>query len=447
MSAVFANVVGTSGCQERHIVSIFDGSVETMGINAKIWSDVDQMLGRSRFQEAIDLLESQMMNCETNDELCRLSRKLAHLYRYGKVGQGEEKSNNYALLAGQGYVKAGRLAPAVAVLKWLEESPNATKHIEQLQSWILSAFSSPSPFREQPDDELPIPTPYKEMAGLVSFESEDVELVRTQWQKITPKRTTLFSDLRSNEVDRLVRLATIRDVGPGGVLFREGDAALAFYIVVEGEFELSSSAGVKKVFKEGDFFGEVALLGQMPRTATLKTTHGASVLEFSEADLRKAFKEFPSLESRLFHFYELRLFLNVASRSVFFSSFSPSDLEEIYDFFTPIHVPKDRVLVEQGKPSDRLFLVVKGYCEVTRDAKFLAKIGPGQFVGEMGVLRHTERTATVRALQDCHLLECHDLVFSELVERFPKLKSLLSEIASSRSSDLGDEITDKVVVD
>jgi CRP-like cAMP-binding protein len=143
----------------------------------------------------------------------------------------------------------------------------------------------------------------------------------------------------------------------------------------------------------------------------------------------------------------LRLFLNVASRSVFFSTFSPSEIEEIYDFFTPIHVPKGRVLLEQGMPSDRLFFVVKGFCDVIQNETSLAKLGPGQFVGEMGLVHHAKRTATVQAVSDCHLLECHNLVFVELIRRFPKLKQLLDELAEIRSPESNLDITDKIVVD
>ncbi|HLY67458.1 MAG TPA: Crp/Fnr family transcriptional regulator [Chloroflexota bacterium] len=70
----------------------------------------------------------------------------------------------------------------------------------------------------------------------------------------------------------------------------------------------------------------------------------------------------------------------------------------------------DSVLMVEGEPSDLLFFLVKGQVRVeaaaaSHKARLIAELGPGEFVGEMGVLRHKPRSATVTAIADLETLE------------------------------------------
>ncbi|MBN8555939.1 MAG: cyclic nucleotide-binding domain-containing protein [Deltaproteobacteria bacterium] len=418
-----------------------------MPVEMKVWEKIDPLVERGRFEEAIQLLEGQIQKCDNPEDLCKVARRLAHLYRSGLKKKGIPRAISYALMAGQAYVKVGRVAPAIAMLSWLKEIPEAKSQVKELEKLVSETFSfSPAGVQFKPTDEnMPVPTPFQKIKGFVTFDQEDVELSREQWRETVNHRATLFSTLKPQEVAKLIQMATIRDIGPGMVLFREGDQPFAFYIVVDGEMELTSSVGFKKTFREGDFFGEVALFGKMPRTATLKSKQGAKVLEFSEKDLKKCFKQMPNLETRILNFFEFRLFLNVASRGEFFKSFTEDELEKVWDFMTPIHVPAERVLLEQGAASDRFFFVVKGFCEVQKDDWVITRLGPGQFIGEMGMIHRAPRTAKVVAMTDCQLLECHTTTFQELCEQFPKIRRILEEISKMREPD--EEITDKVVID
>ena len=64
----------------------------------------------------------------------------------------------------------------------------------------------------------------------------------------------------------------------------------------------------------------------------------------------------------------------------------------------------DSAIVRQGEPADRFYLIVAGRVEVTQDGRTLRIEGPGEFFGEIGLLRDVPRTATVTALDDCELV-------------------------------------------
>ncbi len=92
-----------------------------------------------------------------------------------------------------------------------------------------------------------------------------------------PKRTScgssatvpIFAPLPGGSLEHLAgRLVPLR-VDPGTVIVREGDAGDRFYIVAEGEVEVSQYGRTLSELEAGGYFGEIALLRDVPRTATV----------------------------------------------------------------------------------------------------------------------------------------------------------------------------------
>jgi len=66
--------------------------------------------------------------------------------------------------------------------------------------------------------------------------------------------------------------------------------------------------------------------------------------------------------------------------------------------------PEGTAVVREGDPSDRFYVIVAGRVEVTQGGRHLRVEGPGEFFGEIGLLRDVPRTATVTALEDVETL-------------------------------------------
>lgn len=114
------------------------------------------------------------------------------------------------------------------------------------------------------------------------------------------------------------------------------------------------------------------------------------------------------------------------------------------------------VVIRQGDAGDELFIVDRGQVAISRSAGNgddveLARLGPGEFFGEMSLTTGERRTATVRTQSECELLVVDKAALHEVLERSPELAQTISEIVALRqvaleeSAALSERHTDAVV--
>lgn len=104
-----------------------------------------------------------------------------------------------------------------------------------------------------------------------------------------------FSDLPDELLEAVCERSKQIDVEPGTIIIREGTDSEEMYIVVEGELTVTKHAGDKEVelakIHPGDVVGEIALLDQAPRTATVKVSHKSHLIEVPVAAFEELLKD------------------------------------------------------------------------------------------------------------------------------------------------------------
>jgi len=118
-------------------------------------------------------------------------------------------------------------------------------------------------------------------------------------------RIPLFSDLPSEELDRLMAALDVVNLKSGDILFREGDIGEHLYIVVSGELEINMGTGtgnelVLNVLGEGEYFGEMGLI--MPggrRTAGARARGDVVLLSMSRARFSELMQHHPLLANAM----------------------------------------------------------------------------------------------------------------------------------------------------
>ncbi len=99
----------------------------------------------------------------------------------------------------------------------------------------------------------------------------------------------LFSELSRRDLKRLASAAIVRDYKKGDVIVKEGETAVAFFIIKSGRVEVvrglsSKKAKVLATLGAGDFFGEMALLDSYPRSASVRAKQNTECLVLTRWD-------------------------------------------------------------------------------------------------------------------------------------------------------------------
>jgi CRP/FNR family transcriptional regulator, cyclic AMP receptor protein len=109
----------------------------------------------------------------------------------------------------------------------------------------------------------------------------------------------LFRGLSSRELGQLAKALHGRTYSEGEVLFLEGDIGRALFILESGSVDLTRQGpdGPEKIYtlKAGEFFGEMALLEQLPRTASARATEKSQLYLLYRSKLDELENAFPSV--------------------------------------------------------------------------------------------------------------------------------------------------------
>jgi CRP-like cAMP-binding protein len=97
-------------------------------------------------------------------------------------------------------------------------------------------------------------------------------------------RVGLFADLAGEKLTKLADRMQREDVTSGTVMIREGEPGDRFFVLLSGVTAVSQSMlGERRILKAGEFFGEVALAMNVPRTATVTAMTPCVVASCDEA--------------------------------------------------------------------------------------------------------------------------------------------------------------------
>jgi CRP/FNR family transcriptional regulator, cyclic AMP receptor protein len=112
-------------------------------------------------------------------------------------------------------------------------------------------------------------------------------------------RVPLFAHCSKRELALVAGIADEIDLPEGKELTREGAPAREFFVLVDGTADvLKGSKRINKL-KGGDFFGEIALVHDSPRTATVKASSPVRALVVTERNFKRLLDESPEIQRKV----------------------------------------------------------------------------------------------------------------------------------------------------
>lgn len=233
------------------------------------------------------------------------------------------------------------------------------------------------------------------------------------------------------------------EVAADAVIYAERKPADCLFVVLEGKVALTVHQQPLCVEGVGGVFGEMAMLGSKRRDGTAQA-QGEVRLARVDADsfheLLSRNTEFPLLVMRALA-GRLRAAGRLISdaprptraRRAASKQTRPMDLLELFTDTADLDTyPAGSVIMRQGAPGEKMFVVVEGEVSVSLKGRELAIARPGEIVGEMALLDAVPRSATVTALTDCKLASIDQASFEVLLRTVPHFADFVMTLMADR---------------
>lgn len=256
-------------------------------------------------------------------------------------------------------------------------------------------------------------------------------------------RPAFFEPLSEQEFAQVMRSLNPTELSAGEVLFEEGDTtSKSIYMIYSGRMAVMVKDEQGKEFtvatlKAGEFFGEFSFLTDAPRSATMRAQEDTCLFELTRAEMRKLMQQHRGIGQALQEYYKRRVLDLGLAKSQVFASLSAEQRTPIIDKFTFKTMAKEQTVLDTERTEGQLFLVKTGKLRVNRvdgDPEKAEKIVPGEMFGCFPKIGGAMVSLSVVAVEDCELVLLSGKDLTEILDKHPAVRGVLSEAQKRRGS-------------
>lgn len=202
----------------------------------------------------------------------------------------------------------------------------------------------------------------------------------------------LFKKLDGNSKKTVLSALTKKSYNKGDSIIKQGDEGDFFYIIENGTVEFYVDNIERGSSKEGSSFGELALMHNSPRAATViaasdeVTCWALDRLTFRRILLENTFNKRLMYENFL---KEVKILSGLSNQEI--SKLADALVTEIYH--------KGDTIVKEGENGENFYFIESGNCQVVKEGEgLLTQLTKGDYFGEVALLNNLPRQATVEAV-------------------------------------------------
>jgi putative peptide zinc metalloprotease protein len=254
---------------------------------------------------------------------------------------------------------------------------------------------------------------------------------------------SLFSDMGKKERELLVPLFRAENRHSGDYIIRQGESGDRFYIISYGKASVivKDDYGSERVVASlgpGDFLGQVALLNDTPRNATVKADTALELLFLVRKDFDNLVGTHPSIKDALL---ENEAFASFIKRIPLFSELPLTQVNFIAGRMYSLKYNTGETIINQGDVGNTFYVIKEGHFSVqvkseTGEEKIVGRLGPGEYFGEIALLLDVPRTATVRATTPGELFALDKAHFDRLRGTSRYAQRILEMMSSRRMHEI-----------
>ncbi|CAJ1429005.1 unnamed protein product, partial [Effrenium voratum] len=209
---------------------------------------------------------------------------------------------------------------------------------------------------------------------------------------------SVFKNLDSSQIAEVACQLKLVRFAPQETIIQQGEEGLEFFIVEHGHCcaYVQEAQGPKEVreYHAGDSFGEIALLRDEPRAATV-------VAESEVACYRLSRDDFVAIIQNTYHKESL------VRGAKLFETMTDEQVQKIAALLTKQFYKAGDTIIRQGEPGLEFFLLDQGECVATQKSfssqeQEVMRYSAGEIFGEKALLEHAPRGATISAVSDVH---------------------------------------------
>jgi CRP/FNR family transcriptional regulator, cyclic AMP receptor protein len=115
-----------------------------------------------------------------------------------------------------------------------------------------------------------------------------------------------------------------------------------------------------------------------------------------------------------------------------FSKLNKKGLADVAHIADELDLPKGKMMAEEGDRGREFFVLLEGEADVTKGDRSINRLGKGDFFGEIALVTHMPRTASVTAMSDVRVLVVTERDFAALLKRSPEISRGVAEALAER---------------
>jgi CRP-like cAMP-binding protein/thioredoxin reductase/Fe-S-cluster-containing hydrogenase component 2 len=237
-------------------------------------------------------------------------------------------------------------------------------------------------------------------------------------------RLPLFAALTPLQVREFLIHSEIHHPAVGETVFERGEFANSLYTILDGEVGIQVDPGDSNEMvrlHRGEFFGEMALISGRRRTSTVVATSEALLLEIDRNTMVRLVRSEPTIKAGIDNAAVVR-----EIKTFLMPQVEDHVLADVVNSSQVVEFKPNEKLIEEGADDDAVYLIRKGSVTVSmrvggKDV-VLAYLPAGNYVGEMALVTHRNRAATVTAASATEAIRMDSAAFRALLDRDPELR-------------------------